>query len=325
MSTNHHTAIANGAAANAATFNSPLSQLDTKITSQETAILLRAIVWSGKTTAPTANDDSGDGIKVGDRWLDETNNQEYVCVDATLGGAIWQQTTKTTAVSTQIDGLILTWNSATSITVGIGSCYAENGSFIDVTSALVKSALSLTVSTWYHVYVYLSGGTPAAEVVTTAPVAWKGSAYSKTADTTRRYVGSIKSDGSGNVYNFVHNPKNNLILYRKFQSDASPFAVLNGGTASTATAVACSAIAPTTALVVVCQIVNIADKVLRTSEDNGASSTQNSYSLSVGNTASQRITAYHLLDSSQQLWYKYDVAVGAGGAYIYTSGYLFNR
>jgi hypothetical protein len=93
MSTNHHTPVTNGAAANAATFNAPLSQLDTKITSQETAILLRSIVWAGKTTAPTVNDDTGDGIKVGDRWIDETNNQEYVAVDVTLAAAIWLQTT----------------------------------------------------------------------------------------------------------------------------------------------------------------------------------------------------------------------------------------
>ena len=45
MSANHHTAIANGAAANAATFNAPLSQLDTKITSQETDITALENGW----------------------------------------------------------------------------------------------------------------------------------------------------------------------------------------------------------------------------------------------------------------------------------------
>ena len=114
-------------------------------------------------------------------------------------------------ITTAIDGLKLTWNSATSIGIGVGACYAENGDWIDVTAAITKASLSLSVATWYHIYVYLSAGVASAEVVTTAPVAWKGSAYSKTGDTSRRYVGSIKSDGSGNVYNFSHHPLSNTI------------------------------------------------------------------------------------------------------------------
>lgn len=325
MSTNHHTPVTNGAAANAATFNAPLSQLDTKITSQETAILLRSIVWAGKTTAPTVNDDSGDGIKVGDRWLDETNNQEYVCVDATLGAAIWRQTTKTSAVSTVIDGLILTWNSATSITVGVGSCYAEDGSFIDVTSALVKSGLSLSVSTMYHVYVYLSGGTPAAEVVTTAPAAWKGAAYSKTAATTRRYVGSIVTDGSGNVRNFVHNSFLNAILYKKFQSNAAPFRVLTGGTAASATAIGLSSLLPVTSAIAYVRISSTGDQTLFTGDDNGVSSSQMTVALAAGNAAVQTASVIHPIDASQQLWYRFNAAVGAGSANVDVLGYYFNR
>lgn len=325
MSTNHHTAIANGAAANAATFNSPLSQLDTKITSQETAILLRAIVWAGKTTAPTANDDTGDGIKVGDRWLDETNNQEYVCVDATLGAAIWQQTTKTTAVSTIMDGLQLTWNSATSVTVGIGSCYAENGSFIDVTSALVKSGLSLSVSTWYHIYVYLSGGTPAAEVVTTAPAAWKGIAYSKTADTTRRYVGSIKSDGSGNVYEFLHQLPGNVVHYANVVSAGSPFRCLTAGTASTATAVALSGVVPVTSRIAKVRIINTADQILYSDLSSSVSTTVHHSAVYLGSTVQQRIVIMHTLSASQQIYYLFAAAVGSGGANLDVLGYQFQR
>lgn len=42
-----------------------------------------------KTTAPTVNDDTGDGYKVGDEWLDTTNDIMYKAIDVTLGGAIW--------------------------------------------------------------------------------------------------------------------------------------------------------------------------------------------------------------------------------------------
>jgi hypothetical protein len=43
------------------------------------------------TTAPTANDDSGDGYSVGSVWIDTTNDKQYVCLDATLNVAIWQE------------------------------------------------------------------------------------------------------------------------------------------------------------------------------------------------------------------------------------------
>jgi hypothetical protein len=317
MTTNHHTAIPNGAAANAATINSPLSQLDTKITSQEMAILLRSKVWSGKTTAPTVNDDSGDGYAIGDRWIDTTNDQEYVAVDVTVGAAVWKQTTKTTAVSTLIDGLILTWNSGTSVTVGIGSCYAENGSFIDVTSALVKSSLSLTPNTWYHIYVYLSGGTPTAEVVTTAPVAWKGTAYSKTGDTSRRYRCSIKTDGSGNVLEFAH-IGNNSIIYKNVDSSVAPFRVLTAGTALTATAVAVSGVVPVTSRAVHVRMINLGTGQCSTNETSVVTNAK-AFGIAYASTAVSIFA--HPIDASQQIWY----LVGAGGSlFLDVLGYQFN-
>jgi hypothetical protein len=41
------------------------------------------------TTAPTVNDDSGDGYDVGSKWIDETNDKAYICLDATSGAAVW--------------------------------------------------------------------------------------------------------------------------------------------------------------------------------------------------------------------------------------------
>jgi len=52
-----------------------------------------ARVWAGKTAAPTTGDDSADGIAVGDRWIDETNDKEYVALDVTVGAAVWTETT----------------------------------------------------------------------------------------------------------------------------------------------------------------------------------------------------------------------------------------
>lgn len=39
--------------------------------------------------APTTNDDSGDGYAGGSWWFDLTNDKAYVCIDATVGAAIW--------------------------------------------------------------------------------------------------------------------------------------------------------------------------------------------------------------------------------------------
>nr|QNO41547.1 hypothetical protein MPGNBCFJ_00011 [Methanosarcinales archaeon ANME-2c ERB4]QNO42061.1 hypothetical protein NIICAKKE_00011 [Methanosarcinales archaeon ANME-2c ERB4]QNO42292.1 hypothetical protein OEDCDHIP_00009 [Methanosarcinales archaeon ANME-2c ERB4]QNO42451.1 hypothetical protein LBOOMNCC_00004 [Methanosarcinales archaeon ANME-2c ERB4]QNO42681.1 hypothetical protein GKPKHNMI_00003 [Methanosarcinales archaeon ANME-2c ERB4] len=42
---------------------------------------------------PTVNEDSGDGYAVGSRWFDTTADKEYVCLDATVGAAVWIETT----------------------------------------------------------------------------------------------------------------------------------------------------------------------------------------------------------------------------------------
>lgn len=253
MTNNYHTAIATGAAANAATFNSPLGQLDLALTTANTDIAARVKKYTGKTTAPTVNNDSGGGYAIGDVWVDETNDRVYWCNDNALGAALWLEIGNKNK-STVIDGLTLIWNSATSVSVGTGSCYAENGDFINVTSAIVKSSLSLAINTWYHLYVYLSAGAAAAEVVTTAPAAWKGTAYSKTGDTSRRYVGSIRSDASGNVLKFVQ--YGSQIKYVDVINGSTVYRVLNNGSATVSTAVSLSSIVPVTAGLVDIMVIN---------------------------------------------------------------------
>jgi hypothetical protein len=40
-------------------------------------------------SAPTVNDDAGDGYSPGQIWIDTSTNQSYILVDSTLGAAVW--------------------------------------------------------------------------------------------------------------------------------------------------------------------------------------------------------------------------------------------
>lgn len=51
------------------------------------------VKYTGKTAAPAVTDDGTAGYLIGDRWIDETNDAEYVCLDITTGAAIWTETT----------------------------------------------------------------------------------------------------------------------------------------------------------------------------------------------------------------------------------------
>ena len=43
--------------------------------------------------APGVGDDSADGFVIGSRWIDTTNDKEYVALDVTVGAAVWKETT----------------------------------------------------------------------------------------------------------------------------------------------------------------------------------------------------------------------------------------
>lgn len=54
------------------------------------------------TAAPTATDDSADGYSPGSEWIDITNDEQYVCLDATAGSAVWENVTTGGSGSTNL-------------------------------------------------------------------------------------------------------------------------------------------------------------------------------------------------------------------------------
>jgi len=220
-----------------------------------------------------------------------------------------------------IDGLKMAWNSATSISVTGGACYIQASSaIVSFPSTLTLSSLSLTASTWYHLYGYLNAGTPAIELVTTAPAApYSGTARSKTGDTSRRYLGSMATDASANIIQFVH--KRDDVYY---QNVGANFRVLSGGTATVSTSISCAAFIPVTAVTGKVRLQNngLANAVFLTPGGIAAAST--SYYMSGPNNGviSQELGDVPVGPSQT---FNYINSAAGGSSFLDVLGYTYER
>jgi hypothetical protein len=86
------------------------------------------------TTAPTVNDDSGDGYSVNSMWLDTTNDKAYICLDAALGASIWQKVGGDEGDT--VDKII---------TVGIGKNFSTVQGAVDSIKKLVNASITINV------------------------------------------------------------------------------------------------------------------------------------------------------------------------------------
>ncbi|HML23525.1 MAG TPA: hypothetical protein PKD09_17850 [Aggregatilinea sp.] len=94
------------------------------------------------TSAPTAGDDSGDGYSVGSRWVDTAVDKAYVCLDATLGGAVWKEITATavtTNAATAVDQALWAFEGALDVVSSPLRILNESGAARTIT----KVALSI--------------------------------------------------------------------------------------------------------------------------------------------------------------------------------------
>jgi hypothetical protein len=218
-----------------------------------------------------------------------------------------------------IDGLKMVWVSGTALTVTSGAAYIEAlGKVLRVAASIAKTGLSLTASTWYHVYLYDNAGTPDIELSTTAPAApYIGTARSKTGDNSRRYVGSIITTPGGAVFAFRHSGQNVAYLA---PTSGTPFRVLSAGAATTETTVSAAPAVPLTSTVADVRIINNgSDAVAFGTPDDAMALSTSVFLLRVPPGEAYPTLQ---LDPTQQFTY---LVAGSGGVYVDVRGYAYER
>jgi hypothetical protein len=220
-----------------------------------------------------------------------------------------------------IGGLALEWLSGTGIRVTSGNAYVQSlGYVVSSPAAITKLALSLSASTWYHVYLFVNSGVPDVEIVTTAPAnSYMGTARSKTGDQSRRYIGSVRTNSSAAILSF--SMSGSTVLYTAPEGDIR---ALSNGVATVETAISVASFVPSTG------------RFVQMRADNN-SSTQYVYFGVSNDTASGPPTSgmnsirpsqigvmFFPLDSSQQLTYWFPAAT-ASGLYLSACGYMYER
>lgn len=216
-----------------------------------------------------------------------------------------------------ISGLQLSWVSASSLTISGGEAWIPAASaIVSVPSPVTLTGIALGNNAWG--YVYLKGdGT--FEVVTTSPAApYLGTARTKTGDTTRRYVGAVRTDGSGNIWNFRHVA--GRILYQGYLNQV-PFTVLTGGTATAETNVDLSAAIPVGTTSAYLRHTNNA--VTAASRMNNTTATFPNYVVNYGTPVD--VWMDFIVNSNLSVSYWLGNAPTSGGVNIQVFGYTLER
>ena len=139
-----------------------------------------------------------------------------------------------------IDGFRMQYVSGSAITVTAGSAYVLGAGKV-LTLAADKEFTALTglvVSGTQHFYLYDNAGTPDIEISTVLPVKYYGTAYQKTGDATRRYLGSFLTNATGVIFQFRHDPTVGRVRFQAPGSGSAPFVQVNGTPAASPTFVA---------------------------------------------------------------------------------------
>lgn len=138
-----------------------------------------------------------------------------------------------------IEGLIPSRN--VSVTTEI--TFSAGSAIIQSTGKLIRSAAPIVINTsglttansWEYFYLYDAGsGVAAIEMSLTAPAApYSGTARSKTGDTSRRFIGALKTGAGGGFWMFQWCPDNTIQYLEGINT--APFRIVSNGTNTTAT------------------------------------------------------------------------------------------
>lgn len=224
-----------------------------------------------------------------------------------------------------IDGAKMIWNSAGSLTLSSFSAYLPSLSrciYSDV--AITKTGLVLPASAFSHLYTFQNGSNADFEVSSVAPsTPYNGTARTKTGDSSRRYIGSVLTDVSGNIYNFLSLP-GGFISYRVKTSN-TPFRVLANGQAIAQTNISLQGVIPVTSrcAYIVPTNQDATYAVYFSSSDSSEPSNEITFQSSGASGMSRPPTFMHL-DTSQTFSYSYQSAP-TGGLYVDVWGYTYDR
>lgn len=229
---------------------------------------------------------------------------------AAAGAALW-------TLPTAIGGLFLEYTGPNSLRVTSGAAYIPGlGTLLDVPNAINKTGISLAASTHYHAYLYRNGAVPDIEIATTAPTVYRGRSRIKTGDPSRRYLGTVITNPSSQIFNFYHDESG--VTYREKQ-DSAPFRVLPNGKQTTDTAVSCAACVPMTSRQAIVRLINLSNTVMVTGVSDGS----NAWSALSPN---EKSFPKHPLNAGQELTYRFTSAVTTtDGGYIDVYGYVLER
>jgi hypothetical protein len=230
-----------------------------------------------------------------------------------------------TAAKGYIDGLQLFWVSLTSIQINPGSAYIPSSGKILQLPTAVTVTPPAGVTGFAHLYLYDNAGTPAVEMLAVEPVAYWNTAYQKTGDTARRYLGSVLLN-SGSAYKFLHYPLQNRMSYAYGTPSASPFNVLSGGTSLTPATVATTTVCPatSTALEALLSGSGTSGSFYIGNEDQATPLSASNWVL-VGLTTGYMAVTIPLSIGNGLRRFQYMVNASGTSCFVSANGYLFNR
>lgn len=249
--------------------------------------------------------------------------------EAVQGGASVKGTLGAVLPPGYIDGLQMQWMSTNALTVSSGAAYiASLARVVRAPNPIAKTGLVLTASTWYHVYLVLSGAAADIEIVATAPAApYVGTARAKTGDTSRRYLGSVITDASGDLYRFRHSGMR-IAYLMDVALTPEITRVLSAGVATAATMISLSRCLPVTASLATIKFQNndAGAPARFSNSDVGANpATAAILNLPVATAGAQSATLDFPTNSAQQILYVMSGTPSGAGSYADVMGYMFER